>query len=61
VGNAMKRSLMMFIGLRTPAMVPVENPVELVHVDCEFCWCDPAAKIDEDGKTVLIHKEVTWN
>jgi len=57
----MKRSLMMFIGLRSPVMVPLENPVELVHVDCEFCWCDPAAKIDEDGQTVLIHKEVTWN
>lgn len=41
--------------------VPVESPLRLEHTNSEFCWCEPILEWDEDGKQVVVHKEVTWN
>ena len=44
------------------------NPVEtelvssqLAHVKSELCWCDPIVEIDEYGRKLVTHKEVTWH
>jgi hypothetical protein len=42
-------------------LVPVEIPVGLIHVDVDFCWCDPILEIDENGQRVLVHRQVSWN
>jgi len=47
------------LGWRDPIVVEVTN--ELLHIDSELCWCDPIIEVDQDGKAVVIHKEVTWN
>jgi hypothetical protein len=45
----------------SPAMVPVEMPAGLSHLDSDYCWCDPIVEVDEDGEKVVLHWEVTWN
>src|SRR6266478_4336469 len=35
-----------------PALVPVEMPVGLTHLDSDLCWCDPIVELDEDGEHV---------
>ena len=47
--------------LNRPALVPVEMPVVLTHLDSDLCWCDPIVEVDEDGRHVLLHRQVTWN
>lgn len=47
-----------------PNIVPSESetPVSLKHVDSQFCWCEPAVEwIGEDGKQIVVHREVVWN
>ncbi len=38
-----------------------KTPMALNHVDWAFCWCDPILETDQNGREVVIHKEVTWN
>ena len=45
----------------SPAIVPVEMPVGLNHLDSEFCWCDPFVEDDDDGQEMVLHRQVTWN
>jgi hypothetical protein len=45
----------------TPAVVPVEMPIGLRHIDSDLCWCDPIIEVDEIGERVVLHREVTWN
>jgi hypothetical protein len=26
-----------------------------------LCWCDPIVEIDEYGRKLVTHKEVTWH
>ena len=47
--------------LNCPALVPVEMPVGLNHLDLDFCWCDLTVEVDDDGEHVLLHRQVTWN
>ena len=47
--------------LNCPALVPVEMPVGLTHLDSDLCWCDPIVEANEDGEHVLLHRQVTWN
>jgi hypothetical protein len=47
--------------LNCPALVPVEMPVGLTHLDSHLCWCDPIVEANEDGEHVLLHRQVTWN
>jgi hypothetical protein len=35
--------------------------IQLIHVDSEFCWCDPMVELDENSDGIVIHREVTWN
>ena len=44
-----------------PALLPVEMPVGLTHLDSDLCWCDPIVEVDDDGEHVLLHRQVTWN
>ena len=44
-----------------PALMPVEIPVGLIHLDSDLCWCDPIVEVNEDGEHVLLHRQVTWN
>lgn len=44
-----------------PAIVAVNMPVGLKHVDSDGCWCDPVVLTDEHGQDILVHKQVTWN
>ena len=44
-----------------PWVVAVEMPVGLNHLDTDFCWCDPVIEIDENGGTIVLHKQVVWN
>ena len=41
---------------------PIETEVasQLAHVKSELCWCDPIVEMDEYGRKVVMHKEVTW-
>jgi hypothetical protein len=43
------------------ALMPVEMPIGLTHLDSELCWCDPTVEVDENGEHVLLHRQVTWN
>ena len=43
------------------AAVPVEIPIGLIHVDSDFCWCDPIIELDENGQEAVLHRQVTWN
>ena len=47
--------------LNCRALLPVEMPVGLTHLDSDLCWCDPIVEVDEDGEHVLLHRQVTWN
>jgi hypothetical protein len=47
--------------LNCPALLPVEMPVGLTHLDSDLCWCDPIVEVDDDGEHVLLHRQVTWN
>jgi hypothetical protein len=47
--------------LNFPALVPVEMPVGLTHLDSDLCWCDPIVEVDENGRHVLLHRQITWN
>jgi hypothetical protein len=40
---------------------PAALPIGLNHLDWDFCWCDPVVEVDEYGKEVVLHKQVTWN
>jgi len=44
-----------------PAVVPVEMPTGLNHLDSDFCWCDPIIQIDGNGQELVLHRQVTWN
>ena len=33
----------------------------LKHIQSQLCWCEPVMALDEDGKEILVHQEVTWN
>lgn len=44
-----------------PAIVPVEMPVGLKHLDSDLCWCDPIIEVDEIGEEVVLHRQVCWN
>jgi len=44
-----------------PAVVPVEMPIGLNHLDSDFCWCDPIIEADEKGQDLVFHRQVTWN
>ena len=43
------------------ALLPIEMPVVLTHLDSDLCWCDPIVVVNEDGEHVLLHRQVTWN
>lgn len=43
------------------AVVPVEMPVGLNHLESSVCWCDPFIETDETGEEVVLHRHVTWN
>jgi hypothetical protein len=45
----------------SPMIVPVEMPMGLDHLDSDFCWCDPLVEVDESGKELVLHRQVTWN
>lgn len=47
--------------LATAAIVPVEMPIGLRHIDSDLCWCDPTIEVEEDGQEMVIHRQVTWN
>jgi hypothetical protein len=47
--------------LNCTALLPVEMPVGLTHLDSDLCWCDPIVEVDENGRQVLLHRQVTWN
>jgi hypothetical protein len=38
------------------ALLPVEMPVGLTHLDSDLCWCDPIVEVDENGRHVLLHR-----
>ena len=42
---------------------PIEAEVtgQLAHVKSELCWCDPIVEMDEYGRKVVLHNEVTWH
>jgi hypothetical protein len=42
---------------------PIETEVasQLAHVKSELCLCDPIVEMDEYGRKVVMHKEVTWH
>ena len=44
-----------------PAIAPVAMPIGLNHLDSDFCWCDPAVDVDENGEEVVHHRRVTWS
>ena len=39
----------------------VDISASLLHIDSDWCWCDPVIELDEAGFWRTIHKEVTWN
>ena len=43
------------------ALLPVEMPIGLTHLDSDLCWCDPIVEVDENGEHVLLHRQVIWN
>jgi hypothetical protein len=44
-----------------PAIIPVEMPIGLKHLDSDFCWCDPMVEVDDEGQEAVLHRQVTWN
>ena len=59
----MRKAGVMFVNHTwfAPAVVPVEMPVGLKHLDSDFCWCDPMVEVDDEGQEVVLHRQVTWN
>jgi hypothetical protein len=53
----------MFLNQRCGTRNPIETESEnrLAHVESQLCWCDPIIEIDEYGREVVVHKEVTWH
>jgi hypothetical protein len=43
------------------ALKPVDMPIGLVHFDSDFCWCDPTIEVDDYGRYIIVHRQVTWN
>ena len=43
------------------ALKPVNMPIGLVHFDSDFCWCDPTIEMDDYGRDIIVHRQVTWN
>jgi hypothetical protein len=39
----------------------VEMPIGLSHINSDVCWCEPIVETDEDGREVIVHREITWN
>jgi hypothetical protein len=39
----------------------VRMPIGLSHIDSDVCWCEPIVETDEDGREVIVHREITWN
>jgi hypothetical protein len=31
-------------------------PIELNHLDSDFCWCDPIVEVDENGVALCISR-----
>lgn len=58
-----RRSTVLFVNPTwfLPAVVPVEMPIGLNHLDSDLCWCDPIIEVDENGQEVVLHRHVTWN
>lgn len=44
-----------------PMAAPLQLPIGLNHLDSDFCWCDPILEIDDTGKEIVRHRQVTWN
>ena len=44
-----------------PAIVPVEMPIGLNHLESDFCWCDLIIERDESGEKVVVRRQVMWN
>ncbi len=44
-----------------PSPAAVEMPIGLNHIESDFCWCDPIVEVDENGREVVVHREITWN
>ena len=61
IGFAFAREIQRWKILNCSALVPVEMPVGLTHLDSDLCWCDPIVEVDEDGEHALLHRQVTWN
>jgi hypothetical protein len=40
---------------------PAEMPIRLTYLDSKFCWCDPIVEVDENGREVLLHRQITWS
>lgn len=38
-----------------------ETSESLKHNQSQLCWCEPVLTLDEEGKEILVHQEVTWN
>ena len=53
----------MFLNQRCgmPNLIETESENRLAHVESQLCWCDPIIEIDEYGREVVVHKEVTWH
>jgi hypothetical protein len=43
------------------ALLPVEMPVGLTHLDSDLSWRVSMVEVDEDGEHVLLHRQVAWN
>jgi len=44
-----------------PAEVHAALPVGLKHLDSDLCWCDPLVEMDDLGREIVIHRQVSWN
>jgi len=42
-----------------PAIVPVDMPVGLNHLDSDLCWCDPITEVDENVEEIVLHRQAT--
>jgi hypothetical protein len=47
--------------LNCPALLRVEMPVGLTHLDSDLFWRVPMVEVHENGEHVLLHRQVTWN
>jgi hypothetical protein len=60
---SIRRSSLAFVNANWfyPAVIPVERPIGLNHLDSDFCWCDPIIELDDNGEEVVLHRQVTWH